>query len=507
MPKILFLLSLLIHNVHGSLDFTIETPINQEILSTLPNKKTIDLTIKYNIPPINEIKDICFQIDSITNQNTTVQETCTPATGQSITISNLPSSNYILSAITTGTIENTRGPVITTPFQVYNFDECIPNLEISNRSLIYIHNEQPQSQSTSNTTDVSIDFIITPTIVPVTNFKICSQLFSISEIGLEVRNLTGVTCFNTSETSLNINDLKDGYYQLQLYFQELYSNTYSNDITIITFEVASITKYIPIFQVLQTSYELIVNPMSARNPENAAEPEKTAVADDLIIPYDYRGMNEAIEQVNELIEICIEMVEKTNPTVPFISITCIKPTLPRVIRVQGLPAGVYEANLILRNREYPEIMYPKTFNTIAIEARAPVEFIPQYDWQPLRRWHSIPYGLETRLPISDSGTREARIPPVWKLQVPLPERCTVLSAYFLRAEVDKLTRLTQIRYIVIGVMFILYRYAYQYVLYIYQYVLCMHTGVYLYTPCIHTYAYAYQRVYICYPYTHIVMCI
>ena len=59
------------------------------------------------------------------------------------------------------------------------------------------------------------------------------------------------------------------------------------------------------------------------------------------------------------------------------------------------------------------------------------EFVPTFEWQPLPPHQSIPSGIETRLPLGEGGTREARIPNPFRLQLALPDPP---CKYFLRVD-------------------------------------------------------------------------
>ncbi|KAJ1437415.1 hypothetical protein B484DRAFT_445213 [Ochromonadaceae sp. CCMP2298] len=76
-----------------------------------------------------------------------------------------------------------------------------------------------------------------------------------------------------------------------------------------------------------------------------------------------------------------------------------------------------------------------------VEVRLQEEFQPSYEWRPLRAWHTIPAGIETRLPLGGDAKKQARIPQPWRLQLPMPPPCE----YFLRAEVMRHTTVAELR--------------------------------------------------------------
>jgi hypothetical protein len=89
--------------------------------------------------------------------------------------------------------------------------------------------------------------------------------------------------------------------------------------------------------------------------------------------------------------------------------TCLAPDSSSFL-VSSVGAGTYEAVLSLNHR--PVLIDDVDAITaavdaarnaarrgevlVAIEVEKMTEFVPSYDWQPLRPWHTIPAGLETR---------------------------------------------------------------------------------------------------------------
>jgi len=116
----------------------------------------------------------------------------------------------------------------------------------------------------------------------------------------------------------------------------------------------------------------------------------------------------------------------------------------------------------------------RTFSESVLIVAPEEELIPSYDWQDLRGYHTIPKGIETRLPMSwdteeqnnasagtDSGSedtnqtrekalaakkkkagkrREARIPDPFQLQIPMPSPCK----FFFRANVYRGTTIQEL---------------------------------------------------------------
>lgn len=108
------------------------------------------------------------------------------------------------------------------------------------------------------------------------------------------------------------------------------------------------------------------------------------------------------------------------------------------MKLDGIKPGRYEAHMRLRE-EGAEGAPP---SILLVEVQTESEIRPSYNWQALHAWHTIPTGLETRLPLDASGlgTKECRIPEPWRLQLAFPYPCK----FFLRLDISRLTSIDDI---------------------------------------------------------------
>jgi hypothetical protein len=133
---------------------------------------------------------------------------------------------------------------------------------------------------------------------------------------------------------------------------------------------------------------------------------------------------------------CLALHSATNAV---LGETCIS-TSERTFALGNLPIGIYTAYLFLRSTN-PIDRRESARATVSVEVHAAEEFVPSYEWRPLREWHTIPSGIETRLPLSAAAHKEARIPERWRLQMIMPKPCK----YFLRMDVGRRTSITEIQ--------------------------------------------------------------
>jgi len=150
--------------------------------------------------------------------------------------------------------------------------------------------------------------------------------------------------------------------------------------------------------------------------------------------------HELLQQAAALLDVCITVQRVTSTgeeaVVPFY---CLRKKDASSFSISSLPVGKFSVGLVLRDSQNQQV-FDSSKTTAHIEVGLPVEFVPSYEWQPLRAWHTIPSGIDTRLPLSSSSSKEARIPNPWRLQVSMPSPCK----YFLRLDVKRDTTMQEV---------------------------------------------------------------
>lgn len=129
-----------------------------------------------------------------------------------------------------------------------------------------------------------------------------------------------------------------------------------------------------------------------------------------------------------------------------------------------VPVGVHNFSLFFRSIHPPHRQFLDGAASGQVEVRRMEEFVPSYEWSTLHAWHTIPHGLQTRyctfvnysysmvteivlvcvvarLPMGIGGTKQARIPEPWRLQVGMPHPCK----FFLRMDMMKSTSVGEIK--------------------------------------------------------------
>lgn len=72
------------------------------------------------------------------------------------------------------------------------------------------------------------------------------------------------------------------------------------------------------------------------------------------------------------------------------------PSNDRKVHIEDVPIGEYVAQLILQSSHNLSINSSSVDMNIEVRLQKSVEFVPSYDWQPLKPWHTIPAGIITR---------------------------------------------------------------------------------------------------------------
>ena len=119
----------------STLDFVIESPKDRDIFMILPNEKSTEITINFKLDESHDdkITSICFEIqihstdskEEVTKDINTslylLKQTCIPKGSNSVTISDVSSNNYSLTAFVKGYNEDEISPTKFILFQVILF--------------------------------------------------------------------------------------------------------------------------------------------------------------------------------------------------------------------------------------------------------------------------------------------------------------------------------------------------------------------------------------------------
>lgn len=264
--------------------------------------------------------------------------------------------------------------------------------------------------------------------------------------------LIGWTCLAPTDTSLSLSQLRQGHsYEVTLRLRNIH-NTDTSSASLI--ESSQVVKTIVIHSLLDKLPDLIPSSdllqygvdTTLQIPQNTAAVDLEYALSSSVLP----------NAINQLF-VCLTWVRLgTYKTAAEYSAfdeeqviaeySCSSAQHTR-LTISRQEVGRYRATLSLSVDQRTPIVLPtiqgkqrQSHHIIDVDIRPMTEFVPSYDWQHLAPWHTIPSGIETRLPLSDlhpgTNIKEARIPNPWRLQLPLPAKlCS--KVYFLRMNVQR----------------------------------------------------------------------
>eukprot|EP00597_Dinobryon_sp_UTEXLB2267_P005564 CAMPEP_0170078678 /NCGR_PEP_ID=MMETSP0019_2-20121128/15237_1 /TAXON_ID=98059 /ORGANISM="Dinobryon sp., Strain UTEXLB2267" /LENGTH=331 /DNA_ID=CAMNT_0010291731 /DNA_START=1499 /DNA_END=2494 /DNA_ORIENTATION=+ len=230
-----------------------------------------------------------------------------------------------------------------------------------------------------------------------------------------------LSCLQSSQRAITLRNMRRGEYTVYLQLQPKFNTDSSTDMELKSLIMSKSEVSLP----LQVSYisELLPTLNLPSSLKEYATNAETSTAD-VTLSYRILGLPSAVSQV----QTCLQVIDG-NTNALLLKSTCV-PREHTEFTLSRMKAGKYKALLTLRNELDPSKSYENTTKAVEIDIRPPVEFTPSYNWQPLHAWHTIPSGIETRLPVGGEGHKEARIPNPWKLQIAMPHPCK----YFLRMD-------------------------------------------------------------------------
>ena len=239
----------------------------------------------------------------------------------------------------------------------------------------------------TRTTNVVLDLDYSVTLLPLEDFDVCVQLHWLAS-GREALKLT---CFPSSQRSLALQTVTEGAYIISLALAQSQAagappgppNVYEGSREELELHV----------RALQDRY---VRPTLVLRDESidVALPAPDAKAEALIA----FSINSTAPNMEEIIQACLEIHTEAGPgtnAMLLVPLTCV-PRGDSHVTVAGLGQGHHTVRMFLRLADEPFTPLPGTDKPLAIEVRAPAEFVPDYDWKWLRPWHTIPAGLESR---------------------------------------------------------------------------------------------------------------
>ena len=401
-----------INQFQSSLSLYLHEPRNHQVY-TLDSIHTTSLNIEIRFQIFgnydnNNSIDVCFEVLTTTvtlrEHSNYINMTCLKYDEASrISIEKLVPNSYTINLYikndNDGILDHTR---ITSNFLVNRFVESLPKITLSSE-LVYILEK-----------DIQIEYTLSTSYLPTNNLNICLRLMT--EDGIY---LMEYYCMSTNYSSFSLKNIENvGKYNVVLILANQFSSEYYEDSKIIVpFVIKFLEELIPNIKLNNKKIEAVVN-------------------ENILLPFE---IEPNFKNVIERLELCVA-IRLIGDSKPKYIINDCSTKFKSPLTISNLNEGTYMVTLSFRNLKSISIYYEPVASVEAIVYK-PSEFMPSYDWEPIKIYETVPNGLEIMLPLGSVGTgKMARIPQPWQLQLPLPYPCK----YFVRMNIFKQTHIHEI---------------------------------------------------------------
>lgn len=394
-----------------------------------PGESTLTVPFQYQLFGASDANwQICLDLKYSKNGQVFLPFTCLPpgSDGQNhnINLNNVLPGQYEVKAVVKSTNEQAAlaDTAVTNCFHVLSYEDTVPKLIVAD-------NSNPQylaADLTTGTADFSLDYDLQAVAAEAAAFTVCVQMSN----QLTKQIMLPYSCLSNADRNFILRNLLPGAYQLAIVLKDTQpSQAAAGQQTAGNALLAAnpLVRDVFVKPLQELLPQLVVD---QKHLEYAANGAGTASA---TVSYALQGVRSAKAQV----KVCVELQQIHPVRKQLIAKGCLEDGSTS-FSLSNLPAGQHEGKLWVEDKLRGQLQGPA--QAIAIDIQLPSEFKPSYDWRLLHAWHTIPSGVETRLPIGGSGHKEARIPVPWRLQLPMPSPCK----YFLRMDIQRSTTVQQI---------------------------------------------------------------
>eukprot|EP01031_Cornospumella_fuschlensis_P028632 gene28632-34565_t len=453
--SIVLLLSSWVHSV-PTLYISSPSSSSSFTLRTSPSSLALPLSYQiFDVPTESaSAHATCFDIKHSSTQETLLAFTCIPLNpshssltiySYTITLNNVVPGDYVMSAVVQESQVALEASLLRVPLRVMDFLSSLPRI-------VYTPNPQfhtnPKSAQTEDLTvvldpgassgDLSMDFSVVSgegVSLDAAPLPPCVRLLqkpSTAQPEATPSLLMNWNCLGVRDRNLLLRNVPVGAYIVQMQL-----GTHASEAPQ---QPALLSKAV-LVQPLDAAWPRLSSPQTRW--EFVSDDQRVGTAE---VRYEVQGVRAAVA----LSSVCLTLRRADSAGQgdgkPLFSWQCMPiPADPagRSIVLSNLPQGEYLLSVALAAAQTRQPCCPEKDLALRLLVHAPQAFRPSYDWQPLKVWHTVPAGAETRLPIGgqEYGHKEARIPQPWRLQLPLPRTC---KGFFLRMDVYRHTTLREI---------------------------------------------------------------
>lgn len=413
--------------VSASPQLQVIAPARFEKFAVIPPSTAADIVFKYNVTDSAVFQpQICLSVVSDLG-SVVVEAQCTKMDspqGGLLTIRSIPTGKYsIISGLSMTAPPYAIFPSTetVTDFSIQHIEDFLPELFFEKNTVNYAAKRGTNESS-------EIEFFFGTNWVNGDIFRgaldVCFNLVGLG-VGSEVSEKTEVvtiTCFDIENKNVKVPRLRVGRYIANFFLHEKRAP--------LVFEKSKISTTIAVTDITNLMPTIIV---PSGIIEIAADTAQSPVS--VPIPFEIIGQKSAISQIQP----CVYLEESTTKN-RILDVSCLEPSL-RQINIGTVPPGNYNVAIFPRYISEPKEYITKRAVIINVDIQPLKEYIPTYEWQPLKPWHTVPAGIETRLPVGSDARKEARIPDPFRLQLTLPQPCN----FFMRVDLYRKNTIGQIK--------------------------------------------------------------
>lgn len=394
--------------------------------------------------------------------------TCMETIHRRLELANFRAGQYTITAVlrekeTKNVLDYTR---IVNSFNVIAYADILPVIDIP----VQAGDIHVAANAGSGLAAVDIPFSILPSsqqssFLDIGAFTVCATV----EDRATQQVLVSWTCLKNADRALSLNQLQPGHaYEVHLRLRDTSNADRSPKSLLASTEVV---RTVVIRELLPLVPSIALLPQTPRDYGVDTVDGTVSLQFHYALQYPFP---EVFNVENQLF-VCLHLRHSTVPftttattattaaddtvshtdvtTTVIIPYSCV-PAKNDYISVPQMKRGYYQAELSVSIDQRQRVAESTTSKStdasprrvvFDVDVRPMEEFTPTYEWQPLHAWHTIPSGIETRLPIGDAraARKEARISDPWRLQLPLPNKLCK-KAYFLRMDVHRATTMEAI---------------------------------------------------------------
>ena len=306
----------------------------------------------------------CLELSKVASDTKVLfAKTCVEAS--QFNLNQIPPGRYQLTLSEPG-MENVK----ELEFEVQRFEEAVPLIRFPTLSSDAVTVALPQGSHEAPS--MSLRYELIEAGIPLNRFRVCVAT-------QDAREAQRPVCFPFNSNELLLSHLHQGSHLL-------------------TFEVSLAQQPFTVFPHTRREVEIRVLPLQELLPEIVLEsPDEldymVKTVDDIAmvdLNFDLVGAPSAVQQVR----VCV-LVDDLSEGTSVLQLTCLPPN-DRSLHLYNMRMGSYMVKLMLKSSNEPSSLFDSTLRAIPLEIRLPEEFVPSYDWQELKAWHTVPTGLEIR---------------------------------------------------------------------------------------------------------------